>query len=54
MKAVQKETSIKGKELWMPLRIALTGLEHGPELPVVIEILGLEKSRRFVERALNY
>ena len=54
MKAVQGATSVKGRELWMPFRVALTGVEHGPELPVVIEILGLEKSRRFVEKALNY
>jgi nondiscriminating glutamyl-tRNA synthetase len=40
MKAVQKETGVKGKNLWMPVRIALTGEMHGPELPAVIEILG--------------
>lgn len=40
MKSVQKETGVKGKELWMPVRIALTGEAHGPELPAVIEILG--------------
>lgn len=40
MKAVQKETEIKGKDLWMPVRVALTGEMHGPELPAVIEILG--------------
>ncbi len=40
MKEVQKETGIKGKDLWMPVRIALTGEMHGPELPAVVEILG--------------
>jgi len=40
MKNVQSETDVKGKELWMPVRIALTGEMHGPELPAVIEILG--------------
>lgn len=40
MKSVQKETGVKGKNLWMPVRIALTGEMHGPELPAVIEILG--------------
>jgi len=40
MKEVQKETGVKGKDLWMPVRIALTGEMHGPELPAVIEILG--------------
>lgn len=40
MKEVQKATGVKGKDLWMPVRIALTGEMHGPELPAVIEILG--------------
>ncbi|MCF7804159.1 MAG: glutamate--tRNA ligase [Candidatus Marinimicrobia bacterium] len=40
MKSVQKDTGVKGKDLWMPVRIALTGEMHGPELPAVIEILG--------------
>ncbi|KPK90954.1 hypothetical protein AMJ80_07825 [bacterium SM23_31] len=43
MKSVQEDTGIKGKDLWMPVRIALTGRMHGPELPKVLEILGLEK-----------
>lgn len=30
--AVKEATGKKGKELFLPLRIALTGLEHGPEL----------------------
>lgn len=40
MKDVQKATGVRGKNLWMPVRIALTGEQHGPELPVVVEILG--------------
>jgi nondiscriminating glutamyl-tRNA synthetase len=40
IKAVQKETGIKGKDLFMPLRAALTGRAHGPELPVIAELLG--------------
>ncbi len=39
---VGKETGTKGKELYMPVRAALTGNLHGPELPLVIEILGRE------------
>lgn len=42
MKSVQSDTGVKGKDLWMPVRIALTGEMHGPELPAVIEILGKE------------
>ena len=32
IKVVQKETGVKGKNLWMPIRIAVTGITHGPEL----------------------
>ncbi len=53
MKEVQKETGIKKQELWMPIRVALTGVTHGPELPVVIEVLGKEKIQKFVEHILK-
>ena len=53
MKRIQKQTGIKGKQLWMPIRVALTGQVHGPELPGVAEILGLEKCRQFVEKAFK-
>ena len=43
IKAVQKETGIKGKQLFMPIRVAVTGQMHGPELPNTIEVLGKEK-----------
>lgn len=35
-----KETGIKGKDLWMPVRAALTGMTTGPELRVIITYLG--------------
>ena len=43
MKQVQNDTGIKGKNLWMPVRIALTGQSHGPELPMLIEFFGKEE-----------
>lgn len=43
MKAVQKETGHKGKKLFMPIRAAVTGQTHGPDLPKAIELLGKEK-----------
>ncbi|EMX4406121.1 TPA: glutamate--tRNA ligase [Listeria innocua] len=43
IKRVQKETGVKGKGLFMPIRIVTTGEMHGPELPLAIEVLGLEK-----------
>jgi len=43
MKTVQQETGIMGKDLWMPIRVALTGRIHGPDLPQIVTILGKEK-----------
>ncbi|MFZ5515712.1 MAG: glutamate--tRNA ligase [Candidatus Zhuqueibacterota bacterium] len=53
MKTVQKETGVMGKDLWMPIRIALTGKMHGPELPEVAEILGKEKCEKFIRESLT-
>ena len=50
---VQKSTGIKGKELWMPVRAAMTGMTAGPELPMVIDILGKEKIIKFLKQALE-
>lgn len=40
IKATQKATGVKGKGLFMPIRVATTGQMHGPELPQAIAILG--------------
>lgn len=53
LKTIQKSTGAKGKHLWMPVRVALTGQMHGPDLPQVASFLGLEKCRRFVSDVLN-
>ncbi|HWA06119.1 MAG TPA: glutamate--tRNA ligase, partial [Ignavibacteria bacterium] len=37
---VQKETGVKGKNLFMPVRLVLTGEEHGPELGMIAYVLG--------------
>jgi nondiscriminating glutamyl-tRNA synthetase len=42
IKAVQKATGQKGKKLFMPIRVAVTGQTHGPELPEAIYLLGKE------------
>ena len=41
-KEIQKEHGIKGKNLFMGSRIALTGQMHGPDLPKTMEVLGKE------------
>jgi nondiscriminating glutamyl-tRNA synthetase len=43
IKAVQKATGIKGKNLFMPIRVAITGQEHGRDLNVTLYLLGKEK-----------
>lgn len=43
IKAVQKETGFKGKQLFMPIRAALTGQTHGPDLNQSIALLGKAK-----------
>ncbi len=42
--AVKVDTGRKGKSLFMPLRKALTGMEHGPELALLLPLIGYEKS----------
>jgi nondiscriminating glutamyl-tRNA synthetase len=43
IKAVQVYTSIKGKGLFMPIRVALTGQTHGPDLNGTIWLLGRDE-----------
>lgn len=39
-----KETlDVKGKALFMPLRLALTGQSHGPEMAILLPLIGREK-----------
>ncbi len=42
--AVKELTGRKGKGLFMPLRKALTGDEHGPELAAILPLIGREKT----------
>lgn len=48
-KMIQKETGVKGKNLYMPLRAALTGQLHGPDIDKVIAILGRENIQKRIE-----
>ena len=53
IKAVQKETGVKGKNLFMPIRVAVSGEMHGPELGDTIVLLGKAKTLAHLERALT-
>jgi glutamyl-tRNA synthetase len=41
---VKQATGIKGKALFQPLRLALTGREHGPELKLLLPLVGRERA----------
>ena len=40
---VKEITGRKGKELFMPLRQAITGMDHGPEMKDLLPLIGYEK-----------
>jgi glutamyl-tRNA synthetase len=42
--AVKAKTGAKGKALFMPLRQALTGLDHGPEMAPIFALIGRDKA----------
>ncbi|MNM84002.1 Glutamate--tRNA ligase [compost metagenome] len=44
IKEVQKETGVKGKGLFMPIRVALTGQTHGRDLNQTIYLLGKDRA----------
>lgn len=44
-KIVQKETGVKGKNLFMGARVAITGRVHGPDLMETISILGKQRTK---------
>jgi glutamyl-tRNA synthetase len=43
---VKERTGAKGKELFMPLRVALTGDHGGPEMARLLTLIGAERARR--------
>lgn len=42
--ALKEATDRKGKALFLPLRLALTGEEHGPEMALLLPLIGPEKA----------
>jgi nondiscriminating glutamyl-tRNA synthetase len=53
MKAVQKSTGHKGKNLFMPIRAGVTGQTHGPDLPQTIELLGKQKVQMRIHKIIG-
>jgi glutamyl-tRNA synthetase len=44
--SLKSQTDRKGKSLFMPLRKALTGLDHGPELAAMLPLIGRAEAAR--------
>ncbi len=42
--AVKAATGRKGRDLFLPLRRALTGLDHGPEMAALLPLIGRERA----------
>ena len=53
MKELQKEYGIKGKALYMPVRIALSGQQHGPDLGVVAALVGPQACIKRIEHTMH-
>lgn len=52
MKTIQKATGIKGKNLFMPTRAAISGSTHGPEMVNILYLLGKEKILQRIEKIM--
>ena len=49
--ALREASGRKGKALFMPLRLALTGEEHGPEMRRLLPMIGRERAERRLRAA---
>jgi nondiscriminating glutamyl-tRNA synthetase len=50
IKYAKEKTGVKGKELFMPIRAALTGVVYGPELDRVFAVLGKESALKRLQQ----
>ncbi len=53
IKEAGKETEMKGKNLFMPIRIATSGAMHGPDLPQMMNLLGKKRLLERLDITLN-
>ncbi len=53
LQSTGKRLGLKGRDLFQPVRAALTGRTHGPELPLLAELLGRERCLARIERAAS-
>ena len=50
--SLKKISGRKGKDLFHPLRIVLTGLDHGPELKKIVDLIGYDLVKNKIEKAI--
>ncbi len=43
LEGIKSNTTRKGKDLFMPIRLSLTGVEHGPELKFLVNLISREE-----------
>ena len=48
---MKASTGRKGRALFHPLRLALTGRESGPEMKTLLPLIGEDEARARLERA---
>jgi glutamyl-tRNA synthetase len=48
---LSQRLNVKGKQLFMPLRVALTGELHGPQMAGILALLGQKEALRRLELA---
>lgn len=51
--ALKEKTGRKGRGLFMPMRLALTGQQHGPELGEILPLMGEDLTRKRLNGALQ-
>ena len=54
LKEIQKEEKIKGKLLYMPSRIMITGEMHGPDLTLIMDVLGKDEVLTRIKSAASF
>jgi glutamyl-tRNA synthetase len=51
---LKESTGTKGKNLFMPLRAALTGETHGPEMAHLLSLMGVARARHRLQNAAQF
>ncbi|MDD2619234.1 MAG: glutamate--tRNA ligase [Syntrophomonadaceae bacterium] len=53
LKGLTKELKLKPKNVFMPVRCALSGRSHGPDLPLMVTFWGYKELLRRLEQSIN-